>query len=213
MTPMTRTARRSARRHGLTLLELLLAVAVTSMVAAALSAMLGAVWTGVETRRDARSVMVHANAAQVRLATYIVPSRCILHVSGGDLILWHNDARESDTVHASEIRWLLFNEENGSIDLHFVRFPEEWSEPAQHLEDLEHPAGSNWYNVLSSYQAKGFTTTYTLIDALQDVSVLSDKPAAMNSRHVVYRIALDVTIAEREFLTSAFIVDHQVPVR
>ena len=54
-------------KRGLSLLELILALSVTASVALAITGMMGAVSTGVEGRRDTRSVLVLANAAASRL--------------------------------------------------------------------------------------------------------------------------------------------------
>ena len=57
--------------RGLTSIELMIALTITALIAAAIAGMLTAVSDGVYTRGDARSVMVRANAAQTRLSAYI----------------------------------------------------------------------------------------------------------------------------------------------
>ncbi len=111
-------------RRGLTLIELMLALAITAMVAAAISGMLTAISTGEHLRRDNRSFIMRAHAAKTRLGAYVAKSRCVLDANGGDTVLWLEDSRGSGTVHASEIRWLIFNSVDGTLDVHFVDLPD-----------------------------------------------------------------------------------------
>ena len=134
-------------KRGLSLLELILALSVTAIVALAITGMMGAVSTGVEGRRDTRSVLVLANAAASRLSSYVAPSCCILSVGGSDITLWFNDSRESDTVHATEIRWLTFDSEAGTLAVNYVEFPSAWSKAACDLADEEYAADASWAGV------------------------------------------------------------------
>lgn len=205
--------RKPSRRmlHGLSLLELLLALTITVMVAGAIAAMLGAVSTGVSTRRDNRTVMVLANAAQSRLAAYIAPSQCVLAINGSNVTLWLADSRESGTVHATEIRWLLFDASRGVLTAHYVSFPESWSQAACDLEDLEYEAETDWAAVLASYQSKGWTASQDLVDTLDSVTVLADAELAMASRHLTYQLAFETDAEPVPITVAATIRLHEPP--
>ena len=202
---MTRTLR------GLSLLELLLAMAITIMVAAAITAMLGAVTAGVGNRRDSRAVMVLAHAAQSRLSAYIAPSRCILGVYGEDLAIWLSDDRESGTVHASEVRWLRFDPSSRTITVEYVSFPANWSKTACDLEDEVYAANSDWLAVLADYRTNGWTASLVLIDSLTDAEITFDTPAAIDSRHIQYRLTFDTESGSGPISTAATIRQHQAP--
>jgi prepilin-type N-terminal cleavage/methylation domain-containing protein len=200
-------ARKTSRPRGLTLLELLLAVAITGMVAAAITSMLGAVSTGAETRRDTRSLMIQSAAAQMRLGAYIAPARCFLARRDADLAIWFDDSRESETVHASEVRWLVHTPAAGTIDVCFVRFPEDWSDTSRKLEDAEYPLNTDWFGVLALYAGKGLIGRYTLVDGLESAS-LTLRGTATNAVNATYRLEY----GEGETLISAAILSHAVPV-
>lgn len=204
---------RPGARRALSLLELILAMTITMMVAAAIAGMLGAVAAGVGSRRDSRTVMVLANASESRLSAYIAPSRCILSASGTDLTLWLNDARAGETVHATEIRWLLFDAATGEIDVHFVHFPDSWTQTAKDLEDQEYPATTNWSTVLAAYQAAGWTDSRTLVDRVAGVDVSIDNAAATDARHVEYALTFDADTLSVPVSVAATIRLHDKPVR
>ncbi len=197
--------------RGLSLLELLLAMSITIMVAAAITAMLGAVTTGVGNRRDSRAVMVRAHAAQSRLSAYIAPARCILGVYGQDIALWLNDDREGGTVHASEVRWLRYDAAAGIIYVEYVSFPSNWSQIACDLEDDAYPANSNWMQVLDDYRANGWTATFELIDSLTDASITHDQAGAIDSRHIMYQLSFETETASGPILTAATVRQHEKP--
>ena len=198
-------------RRGMTLLELMLALSITTLIAGAIAAMLAAVATGVGTRTDNRSAMIRAHAAQSRITAYITPGRCVLATDGPDLALWLNDRRESDTVHVSEVRWLLFDSASGTIDVHFVKFPDGWTEVAEALADTEYPAASDWFSIRDSYDGNGWISQLTLVDGLSSVSVETDETNAVDSRVVTYDLnfqADDIPIPAR---ASASIRLHEPP--
>lgn len=169
---MTRRARPS--RRALTLLELVIALTITAMVAAAITGMMGAVASGVDTRQDGRSAMTRAQASQTRLGAYIAPSRAFLDIAPEQIVLWLDDGRESGTVHASEIRWLLHDESARTISVHYVKFPDEWLQIARELADNEYPSSADWTAVLSFYEGQGWTGSYTLIDDVELAAASGD---------------------------------------
>ncbi|MHC4446505.1 MAG: hypothetical protein ACYSXF_01680 [Planctomycetota bacterium] len=205
------THRTVATTRGLSLLELLLAMAITALVAAAIAAMLGAVTSGLGTRRDSRALMVRANAAQTRLAGYITPCRSFLAADGSGVVLWLDDARESDSVHASEIRWLVYDSGAGTLDVLFVDFPAGGSEVERLMADQAYPPTADWNAARAEYDGNGWLTRVTLIDSIDSFSASTDQPTALDSRHVTFDLDFQVdgtTAAVRLFETIRL---HQPP--
>jgi type II secretory pathway pseudopilin PulG len=196
----------------LSLLELLLALMITVMVAAAIAGMLGAVSNGVGARRDTRSLMVLGDAAEVRLSAYIAPCRCALDVDSPTLVIWLDDSRESDTVHATEIRWLTYDAASHAINVAYVHFPQTWTQAAMDLEDHEYPSNSNWAAVRATYEANGWLATQTLIDTVNDVTIRSDNPSDLDCRHITYELAFESETGPAAVTVSATIRQHQQPV-
>lgn len=199
------------KQRGLTLVELMLALAVTAIVSMAIAGMLGAVSTGVSSRRDARAVVVRAHAAAARLAAYIAPSRCILAVSGPNVTLWFNDARQSNTVHATELRWLIFDADAGELVVQYVQCPDGWSEAACNLDDDEYPATSDWTSVLATYQGKGMIATRTLVDGLSSITVLTEQVNPRTSKVMSYDLGFETEVDVVTVTTTAGLTQHVQP--
>lgn len=178
-------------RRGLTLIELTLAMTVTMMVAAAIAAMLSAVATGVGSRNDTRSAMVRANAANARLGSYIMTSKCVLGVyPDNGIALWLDDTRASNTVHATEIRWLLYDTVTQSLNVYFVKFPDEWAQAAKDLADVEFLLSANWITVLETYQTAGQIAVVPLVDALDAVTTVADTNTALDVRSLYFNLEM-----------------------
>lgn len=178
------TDARADHRRGLTLLETLLSVAITALIGGGILGMMAAVSNGIMARAETRSVLVRTSAGQARLAAYIAPARCLLEARDAALVLWLEDSRESDTVHATEIRWLHYDEPEGALRLSFIEFPTWWSETARLMADAEHDVGSDWDAVLASYANPGYVTSLVLLDGLSDLSVRTGVPDPLTARSI-----------------------------
>jgi hypothetical protein len=198
-------------RRALTLLELMLALVITTLIAGAIWGMMSAVSTGVSTRRDTRSTMVGANAAATRIGAYIAPSRCILDAGSVGLVIWLNDDRESETVHATELRWMFFNADTGTLDVCFVHFPDAWSQAAKDLEDNEYTKDANWQAILSTYMSKGWIASVPLVDRLTGITVTTDQVDPLAAQHLTINLAFQTTAGAMDVPVSSTIRLHQPP--
>lgn len=203
--------RRQKPRRGLTLIELMFAMTITAIVGAAMTASLSAVIVGVDSQRDTRSHVIRAHAAQSRVGAYIVPSRAILHAGESELVLWFNDARQSGTVHGSEIRWLLFDEESGTIEAHFVRLPINVTPTLALLADREHAADSDWMEVLRWYDNRGMIRSVTLVDGLSAFAVSTDEDHPMDSRYVMIHVTFEGRGGELDSLLGGTLMRYAPP--
>ncbi len=198
-------------RRGLSMLELILALAITAMVGAAITGMLTSVAMGQRLRRDNRSFVIRTHALKSRLSAYIGPCRSLLMCDGTDLVLWLDDSRQGGTVHASEVRWLVFDAVNGRLEVHYVHFPDEWTDVSKALEDHEYPYDTDWFSVYSSYDANDLIAGFTLLDGLDSLSITTDEPAPVDSRQAVYELGFETHGEAQPQTMSATIFRHQPP--
>ena len=99
-------------RYGLTLVELLLAIAGTAFVAAAVATMLQAAAYGTSSSKDMRSLVATNKRINSRLSAMIRSSRMVLQgqPSANWFILWHRDLDHSDTPNDNELRMVIFDQ-------------------------------------------------------------------------------------------------------
>ena len=176
-------------QRGLTSLELLIAIAITAMIGVALTGLMRAATMGVTQRRDNRLLTTRSSVFQGRLSAYVTPARDVLYpgpgVSSSYLVLWFNDVRQSETVHATEIRWLLFFPSPdpvnlpgaGRLEVHFVELPATMPASQKQLLDLEYSATvTDWMTVYEWYAGQNYLKSIILIDGLQSVAMAYDGP-------------------------------------
>ncbi len=132
------------RRRAFTLVELLLALAITGLVAASVAAMLVAVSYGTSSERDLRGVVVKGTVIDARISSAIRGSRAILETGTNYLVLWTADTNPNGTTAApdlSEIR--LIERDAGSNELKSYKFPESWTQAQIDAADVAYQLTDN----------------------------------------------------------------------
>ncbi len=207
------TARRTRFRRGMTFIEFVMALAITAMVAAAIGAMVSAVASGELSRRDNRGTIIRTYAAKMRLSAYLASCRSVLEVDSLDAVVWVNDWRRSGTIHATELRWLVFDTANKSIDVYYVDFPDDWNDVQRALEDNEYSSDTDWSAVLSAYTADGYTSNITLVDGVGSMTITTDQPVAVDSSTITFDIGflLEATGETLHRAVTITILRHQPP--
>ena len=133
-------------RRGMTLLELLLAISITSTVALGIVGMMDALTDGILNQRDTRASVLRAGLSQTRVSSYIARARCLLDLEDHRVVMWLEDADGDDAVDATEVRWLEWTPVKDVLAIHWFADPNDLiDEP---LTDLEH---IDWWNLKSSY--------------------------------------------------------------
>ncbi|MEM6504362.1 MAG: hypothetical protein AAF711_02740 [Planctomycetota bacterium] len=96
-------------RRGLTLLELLLALAGTAVIGTAVTAMLTGVAYGTATDKDMRSLITRQMALRARLEAEIRESRMVLDSGGDYVILWSGDSDDDGLPSKTEIQVIEYD--------------------------------------------------------------------------------------------------------
>jgi len=122
-------ARLKPPRRAFTLVELLLALAITGLVSAAVAGMLVAVSYGTSSKRDLRTMIVKSRVIDARLASAIRTSRAILETGTDYLVLWTGDVNPNGTANAPDLSEIRLVERDGAADtLSCYEFPSSWNQ-------------------------------------------------------------------------------------
>jgi len=205
-------SKRHARlRRGFTLLETLLAISITAMVGAGIATMMTVLGSDASMQYDLRSVLVRSSAAQSRLSAYIAPARCLLVAEKGSLVLWFDDARDSNTIHASELRWITHDPDTRSVNVEFVSFPISWSQSACALADTEYGPSANWLAVRDEFDARGLLVNAPLIDDVETVDFKPDDTPPVDAHVVETELAMVTSANPIQITLSESIRMHHPP--
>ncbi|MCG8507871.1 MAG: hypothetical protein MI741_01465 [Rhodospirillales bacterium] len=90
--------------HGLTLVELLLAVSITSLVGIGIAMMLTAVTYGTDEEKSRRKLVVAGKAVSHRLSAELREARMILAEGDSYVVLWMRDLDDNDAPSLLEIQ-------------------------------------------------------------------------------------------------------------
>jgi hypothetical protein len=127
-------------------------------------------------------------------------------------VLWFEDSRESETVHATELRWLRFDADARELNVHYVDFPPEWTQPARDLEDLEYSSNTDWSAVYTYYSTRGWIKSRTLIDQLGSCAATSNAKSAMNARCISFELEFEFADQIIPFVMTMQMSQHEPPI-
>ena len=177
-------------RRGISLLETLLAISITSVIGIAISSLMAATTNSLSSKDDGRSSAIRLATTQIRLGAYIAPSLCVLDKSADQIVLWFEDSRLSNTVHALEIRWLTFDDEDKTLSVKFVDFPASWTQTMVDAADIECSSLTDYGSLLTSFESSDHITTVPLVDAMNTCNFWINQVDPLEATRVSVRFSL-----------------------
>ena len=120
-TPTAQSERRPNRR-AFTLVEVLLALAITALVGLSVAAMLTATAYGTTSRQEMRGLLVKTQTISARLNAAIRTSKVVLYPNAGQatsndyLVLWTADENDDSTKQNNEVQLIERNAVNNELN-------------------------------------------------------------------------------------------------
>src|SRR5687767_1285640 len=103
ITTVKRALARGARRRGISLVEVILALAIAAMISAGVASLLFAVANGTKDRQETRRRNIKAEVMTNRIDTAIRSSAMLLGRDSRALVLWVSDTRSNESPNLSEL--------------------------------------------------------------------------------------------------------------
>jgi prepilin-type N-terminal cleavage/methylation domain-containing protein len=179
------------RLHGMTLTELIIALAITSMVGAGVVAMTDAVARVLDDGRAERERTIASAVASTRLSSIIASCSCALDIETDTVVVWRGDTLRDQQVQATELGWIIFDEGAGELRFEWVQFPDGWSAQDRAAADQTCSLPANWDVVRNEYQQTGHLKNTVLLDGLRDVEpAIPDEECSdpLSVRRVAWRL-------------------------
>ena len=165
-------------RRGLTLVELLVALAVTTIVAAGVASLLSGVGAGVAAGADVRTGMLANAASHRRLHDLLGDLGCVLVAEDDVVLAWTGDSRPGGMVEATEAVWIGFDPVRGELAQETVEMPEDWGPLEVAQEDRPLAVGDAHLEILERYRRRDLVRRIVLVDGLAEAVMT---PAANGS--------------------------------
>lgn len=178
-----------------TMVELLLALAITGLVSAGVAAMLVAVSYGTSSKRDLRSVVVKSRLLDLRLSAAIRSSRAILEAGTDYLVLWAGDVNTNGTPDQPDLSEMRLVERDASTDeVKSYAFPSSWTQAQIDAADVAYQLSGNppgfFLNATAQAKTAGsFQPTLWVTDVTSNGYTLDDTDPA-TTRLVSYRLRI-----------------------
>ena len=199
-------------KRGLTTLELLVALGVTSITGLGVATVITSVSRGVTDMNGARSAMQRAATSHARLRAYTDTALCLLAQDERGFALWAHDERTNDVVNVSELRVFWIDGEAGEVRTEFVVFPEGMTEVERAALDLVVANAEDPFTAMLAQRALGFTRQTVLADGVGSVSVSHTERDPRDSARFRVRVGFtDAGEGERELLMAVGMPEHRRP--
>ncbi len=198
--------------RGFTVIELLLGIAITSMVALGISAMLAMVSDVTVQSRNDRSVLMRAELAQVRLRAFTEPALAMIGWDPAQgLAIWLLDDALGSTINLTEVRVIWFDAALGEVIVERVEFPGTWTQEMINQANVVLPSTADFFAAMLAQRQAGYTVTETLLETVQTFDC-SFSVKRINSTRM--RIALSLMSdggAAKEVFIAVGMPNHTVP--
>lgn len=129
--------------RGLTLLELLLALAGTAVIGTAVTMMLTGVTYGTNSSKDMRVLVTRQMALRARIEAEVRESQMVLDHGVGYMILWGDDADTSGTPNKSEIEVIEWDAGDETITRYAA---------ASGIADVQYELTDDFVTITDSYK-------------------------------------------------------------
>ena len=154
------------KRHGFTVIELLIASVITSMVAAAVISTMQAVTGSMEQQDLAADAMARAARAEARMADHVNRARLVLAQDADEVALWlptepftssATNTRDYDAINANELAWYVMDASTGNLTLKYL---------TNRNDRTTYGLSTNWSSLRTTLQMQQKLTSVCVIEGL-----------------------------------------------
>lgn len=158
-------------RRGMTLLELMLAISITTLVASGIAGMLSGLSTGLVIGEEVRTGMLATSASHRRVHLALGDPAGILLIESPDAVVWFGDANAGGRLEPSEVGWLEFDADRGELSLERVVFPEDWTALDRARVDRPIAAGTDLREIRDDLRDQDLIHRKVLADGLLEAEM------------------------------------------
>jgi prepilin-type N-terminal cleavage/methylation domain-containing protein len=178
-------------RAGFTLVELLVSITITAIIAASVATTVSAVGVGMQGQDEAAQEVARLARGQARLADHLFRSRMILSESATVATLWlpseafdgsATNAADYDTIHGNELRWYLVDRTNRVISMQRL---------TNTLNRTVYPLATDWSALRTSLASSGALVTTTVLEGVLEGAFRFTAFNPCADRRLVLDIQLD----------------------
>ena len=178
-------------RRGMTLVELMMALTIACLVGSGVVAMTESVARVLVEGRIQKENTTASATASSRLAAIVSVSNCPLLLSPDLVACWGADAHRDGRIQTSELRWIRFDSERGTLHLEQIAFPDGFGPRDIELADRTLGSEADFARVRQELAGKSLLDSKLLLDGLWDVELSmseADRAQPTEQKRVSWRL-------------------------
>ena len=189
---LNESATGNPRRKAFTLVEILLAVVVTSVVGLCVVTVTGAMFRSMEASNDSYGCVQTGRVLTLRLSKAVRCAQLVTDVSDDAtaVMVWQSDDNGDRKINLTELLIVRWNAQNERLEEEVIAFPENWSQAVIDALNVNVPLSQATLSssVLVSYYGT-YGNTETLAEGITAFSVQADV-AAPKSKVVGFHLSI-----------------------
>ena len=203
------------RRRGMTLVELLMALLIASLVGSGVVAMTESVARVMIEGRVQKENTTASATASTRLAAIVSASNCPLLLTPELTTCWGADAHRDGRIQTSGLRWIRFDSENCTLHLEQLVFPDDFGPRDMELADRTLTSDEDFGRVRRELLGDGLLGSKLLLDGLAKVELSMNQEACnqpIDQKRISWRLLWsDDSRPQSEAIITCAIHSHTRP--
>ena len=175
----------------MTLVELLLALAITTVIGLAISAMLFAVSRTTSTQNDMRSFIIKQKTVESRITAAIRSSKTVLAVGTNYLVLWTADTTADDQPNMSEMRRIEWTTNQKTLITYRPVFPTGWTTTNIAAVDSSYDLASDFNSVSNTLKSNTYFQSETWASNVSNAAFAVNLPTVQQARLVSFQTTFE----------------------
>ncbi len=201
--------------RGLTLIELIIALAITAVTAGILAVLINATAVGTNASQDGRRGLVRTQAIKAQVGDALVNARAILAVGSNAIVYWTGDVAGAPTpaegaVNLSELR-LLEVDGSGNLNLYACQWPAGFSNTSIIAADQIYAPNTDWLAAAQTAKGSGYFPATLLASSVTGMTACLDASTPTAARMVQLTITINDGVSARAVLIGAALQTPQAP--
>lgn len=203
------------RGAGLTLVELIIGLSITAVIASIIAVLINATAMGTTSQQDGRRLLVRFQAIRSAVSNDLCNARCILDVGTNYVVYWIGDdpagvVAPDNAVNLSELR-MLEVDAAGNLNLYRVQWPATFKNADILSANQTYAANTGWHSAVQNAATAGYLVPVKLATNATSLTATLDSATLTSARMVTVTISLNDTVTTRTIVLGAAIHSPTAP--
>jgi hypothetical protein len=193
----------------MTLAELIVAITITTLIAAGVGSILFAASYGTSSRRDVRRLAVRSAQERQRIDDAIRSAAAILAKGSSYIVLWTGDTRSNNQVNLSELQ--LIELSGTTLNSYTTVWPSGWSQATIDAADTTYAANTDFYTTTQTAKSGSNFPGTTWATSASNFTITLDSATANLAVLVTWKLTLTNDLVSESLVEATALRNHVVP--